>query len=197
MARSAAISQSNSPDRFRSARGRKPVDVDVVPVLKGPGEMVEEPNADEWPEVFRCVCRRGKQSWRDQQGHYACGKCPIEYSPGSEAAGNSSEDGERRSASRTQSREGVGSGDGRSQTCEARLRSYRRPRVVFRRAAAASKLLQRPLFSSRHALRQVRTHAGLGFPADVGSVPFLRNHAFKAETSRTTASGRRRLCIDR
>lgn len=43
--------------------------------------MIEAPQIEEWPEVFRCVCRRGKQSWRDEQGHYACGKCPIEYSP--------------------------------------------------------------------------------------------------------------------
>lgn len=43
--------------------------------------MADASKADEWPEVFRCVCRRGKQAWRDAQGRYACGKCPIEYSP--------------------------------------------------------------------------------------------------------------------
>ena len=43
--------------------------------------MADAPKADEWPEVFRCVCRRGKQAWRDAQDRYACGKCPIEYSP--------------------------------------------------------------------------------------------------------------------
>jgi hypothetical protein len=43
--------------------------------------VICEPKLDEWPEVFRCVCRRGKQAWLGEQGRYACGKCPIEYSP--------------------------------------------------------------------------------------------------------------------